>query len=194
MEKEMTTKKASAPPAYGLAAEVAKHVDLANVYLRSLNSQIEVPHRVASEAMLREGVDAQLGWSTSFETQDIPALLTVQVAYKVRLLARGEVALNVGQIDASFVLEYRLSSHPPEEQREIFFDAFAKVNGIYNSWPYLREVVQNVSSRMVLPPVVLPVYRVPKPRTDGEGPELARADEQPKQARPKRVKQPSSAD
>ena len=37
---------------------------------------------------------------------------------------------------------------------------FAGVNGVFNAWPYWREYVQSTSSRMNLPPMVLPVFRV----------------------------------
>jgi len=39
-------------------------------------------------------------------------------------------------------------------------EAFGKVNGIYNAWPYLREYVQSCLSRLALPPYELPLLRV----------------------------------
>lgn len=44
---------------------------------------------------------------------------------------------------------------------EIDVDAFAKVNGIYNTWPYLREFVQSSLVRLGLPPYDLPLLTVP---------------------------------
>jgi len=39
-------------------------------------------------------------------------------------------------------------------------DAFGKVNGLFNVWPYWRELVQSVTTRMALPPLTLPVLHV----------------------------------
>lgn len=39
-------------------------------------------------------------------------------------------------------------------------EAFGKVNGTYNAWPYLREYVQSCLSRLALPPFELPLLRV----------------------------------
>ena len=40
-----------------------------------------------------------------------------------------------------------------------FFDIFKVVNLPLNSWPYLREFVQNTVQRMNLPPLILPFSR-----------------------------------
>jgi hypothetical protein len=50
---------------------------------------------------------------------------------------------------------------------------FARVNGTFNAWPYLREYVQTTSSRMNLPPLMVPVLRVGPPQTDKQ-PQLER--------------------
>lgn len=39
-------------------------------------------------------------------------------------------------------------------------DAFGKVNGLFNIWPYWRELVQSITTRMALPPLTLPVLHV----------------------------------
>ncbi len=45
---------------------------------------------------------------------------------------------------------------PPKADLE----QFAKVNGIYNAWPYLREIVQSTTTRMGIAPLMLPLFRV----------------------------------
>ncbi len=39
--------------------------------------------------------------------------------------------------------------------------AFGRVNGIYNAWPYIREYVQSCLLRLGLPPFELPLLRAP---------------------------------
>jgi hypothetical protein len=58
-----------------------------------------------------------------------------------------------------FELAYRLPQGFAAETEEL--DAFAGVNGVFNAWPYLREFVQNMTTRMNVPPVVLPLFRNP---------------------------------
>lgn len=61
-------------------------------------------------------------------------------------------------IRAAFALDYEL---PPaagfEESR---LRAFAMTNGVYNAWPYWREYVQSTTTRMGLPPIIVPVFRL----------------------------------
>ena len=61
-------------------------------------------------------------------------------------------------IDASFLLAYRIENF--EGLTKTGFEQFANLNGIYNSWPYWREFVQNTIARMGLPSLSIPVFRV----------------------------------
>ena len=61
-------------------------------------------------------------------------------------------------IEASFVLTYECNS--PELLDEGTIEAFAKTNGVYNAWPYWRELAQSMTLRMGLPTVTLPVFRL----------------------------------
>ncbi len=63
----------------------------------------------------------------------------------------------------SYLIEYGLDSAPPSETRNELLQAFAKVNGVYNAWPYLRENLQTTCARMSVPPPLLPIFRVIKP-------------------------------
>jgi preprotein translocase subunit SecB len=63
-------------------------------------------------------------------------------------------------------IQYELAYVLPEDFRasRSELSAFAKVNGVFNAWPYFREIVQTATLRMELPPVILPVFRVPPPQ------------------------------
>jgi hypothetical protein len=69
------------------------------------------------------------------------------------------------RIRAKVELRYKVPPSFPVLKKEL--NAFARVNAVYNAWPYFREIVQSVSGRMELPQMILPVYRIrpPKPRT-----------------------------
>lgn len=64
-------------------------------------------------------------------------------------------------VKIQYELEYELPEGLQVTRSEI--QAFARVNGVFNAWPYFRETVQSAMQRMDLPPLVLPVYRVPQP-------------------------------
>lgn len=62
------------------------------------------------------------------------------------------------KIDCAFLLSYQISNF--EGLVDIGFEQFANTNGVFNAWPYWRELVQNMVGRMNLPPLTLPVYRI----------------------------------
>lgn len=64
-------------------------------------------------------------------------------------------------LKVEYELKYRVPPDFKATKAEI--SSFAKVNGVYNAWPYFREYVQTTVQRMNLPPVILPVYRIPPP-------------------------------
>lgn len=61
------------------------------------------------------------------------------------------------RIAATYLLVY---SHPEiSTLAAAALDSFAKLNGIYNAWPYWREFIQTASGRAGLDPIVIPVFR-----------------------------------
>ena len=56
-------------------------------------------------------------------------------------------------LSGSFLLNYQ----SPIEVDSILLEMFASRNLSIHSWPYLREFVQSMSTRMGLPPVLLPL-------------------------------------
>ena len=154
------------------AAIVAQNVEIEDIWLSRL-------HASAMLAPLQL-VGQEFEWRISepvqeHEFSDKDKLLRVVVsaaAFAVRSTpdaARSKdhlsVASNARLIDlsVSVSLHYRIvTSSPPEEMRRTLFTSFALVNGRYNAWPYIREHFQNITAKMGIPPLVVPVYRVPQ--------------------------------
>jgi hypothetical protein len=61
----------------------------------------------------------------------------------------------VFRIEASFDIKYSIADTTGLEKSH--FEAFSRMNGVYNLWPYWREYVQNTLPRMGLPSLTLPV-------------------------------------
>ena len=65
------------------------------------------------------------------------------------------------KLKVEYELKYKVPPDFKATKAEI--GSFAKVNGVYNAWPYFREYVQTTLQKMNLPPLILPVYRIPPP-------------------------------
>lgn len=63
-------------------------------------------------------------------------------------------------IEATFLLLYSVKSVEGLDDEAL--SSFAHLNGTYNAWPYWREFVQSMTSRMDLPPLTIPVFRLPR--------------------------------
>jgi hypothetical protein len=88
--------------------------------------------------------------------------ISARIGFVLRTTRDGEVETDpVILIEAQFLLVYSVPSTEGIEDRNL--SAFVEINGVYNAWPYWREYVQNVSVRMGLPPITVPVYRIPEP-------------------------------
>jgi hypothetical protein len=57
-----------------------------------------------------------------------------------------------------FELRYRIRSDLGPSNDVL--TEFARANGVFNAWPYFRELLQTMLHRMELPSTVLPAFRV----------------------------------
>jgi len=73
-------------------------------------------------------------------------------------------------VNVTYLLRYEVVGDALAE-RDV--DQFANVNGVYHSWPFLRQFLFDITAKMGLPPLTLPVFQVlPKKKT-------VRSDQQP---------------
>jgi preprotein translocase subunit SecB len=59
------------------------------------------------------------------------------------------------KIEAQFILDYKINSFDGISEEELI--AFGKVNGVFNVWPYCREYIQSMTTRMGYQALALPV-------------------------------------
>ncbi len=94
----------------------------------------------------------------------------------VDALQAGETSEPLLHVEAKFLLAYVVRDL--DDLTDAHCEAFADLNALFNVWPYWREYVQSITTRMGLPGLVLPVYRfgqrftdaVANPPTTGSGP------------------------
>jgi hypothetical protein len=77
---------------------------------------------------------------------------------EAQLTPKDEEENSVFTVRAGFELRYQLPSDFAASVSELA--TFARLNGVYNAWPYWRELIQNTLARMNLPPVTLPLLRM----------------------------------
>jgi len=104
-------------------------------------------------------VEAELkvGWTTSVKDPDNSGFY-VLAEIETAVVPRGEGRESALEVHATFELHYSLPEGFQTTAQQL--DEFARFNGVFNVWPYWREVVQNSFVRMGFPPVTLPVYRL----------------------------------
>jgi len=61
------------------------------------------------------------------------------------------------QIEIVFLVKV----HSEDKFTDEFFDIYKNVSLHLNTWPYLREFVNQTTSRMNIPPLTLPFYKTP---------------------------------
>ncbi|HVV48742.1 MAG TPA: hypothetical protein VHO06_03705 [Polyangia bacterium] len=144
---------------YKLASAVAPHVSLDSIFLLSISAKMNVPHDTVVESMANGTLPASIKWRHVKELSQDALAVGVRLDFLVEFGKVDKIAKSNLELTCSYMLDYSLDSPPPDDHREELLDAFAKVNAVYNAWPYLRELVQNTFVRMSLPPPVVPVFR-----------------------------------
>ena len=74
--------------------------------------------------------------------------------------ARGRADAPVARIHCEYAVQYEFADQAffqSISERDI--ELFAALNTSLNVWPHAREFVQSMAGRMMLPPVVLPLFR-----------------------------------
>jgi preprotein translocase subunit SecB len=89
-------------------------------------------------------------------------VLVVRVHYSITAKVQ-EAATDFMAMSVTFQLTYE--GEKLNEIDEEKWTSFADVNAVFNSWAYLRELVQSISSRMGIPPLMLPLLKTRQPKT-----------------------------
>jgi preprotein translocase subunit SecB len=130
-------------------AEILAKTELVDIYLEScsvnhdrieLQAEKKIKLEIKDKVTFRQ-VDVGFIAITTYEIKAIPS-----DPQKVRPIMT---------IKATFCLHFKSQGIVGKP----FLDVFKVVNLPLNSWPYLREFVQNIVQRMNLPPLVLPFAR-----------------------------------
>jgi preprotein translocase subunit SecB len=94
---------------------------------------------------------------TSTQPPELPedGLLYIQPTIHTLVTSQDKTVVS---IMATYELIYIIPKELKVTQDEL--NDFARLNAMFNVWPYWREFVQSTITRMNLPPLVLPLFRV----------------------------------
>lgn len=140
-----------------LAIKVANRVELKSVKLLNCNCK-QAPNCPEGE---KDVVDKR---TSQFEVNKEEKIIGVFIKFFLNAFGKGVEQKNENsflRIEATFLLLYSITSIEDLDDRA--FSSFAELNGVYNAWPYWREFVQNITSRMQLPTLTIPVFRITHP-------------------------------
>lgn len=160
-------KPASAPVRMDLAIPVSDRVQIRDVRLIQCNSRVE-----SSAFAAPHPPRFQASYKHEASTQAAPDCTQIAVVARFHFSAirEGEKpGAPCIDIDASFLVTYvaeGLTGVGPEN-----FNSFGALNGVFNAWPYWRELLHSLISRMGLPAFVLPVMRLGSTKPLPEGPQ-----------------------
>ena len=134
----------------GKYQEILKTIDLQNVYLVETKAKL-------NENNISPNLEIKVRDTKSFETKDNSFI----ISYTYRLAGiNAEQDNTCLEIVAKFKIKY-FTENATNINKE-FFDVFAKFSVDFMLWPYFREFVQNLTSKMDLPSLTLPMIKALK--------------------------------
>lgn len=150
-------------------ARVSRRVDLQSIRLTEL--------ALTSPKLASPGNPLEPEFSQEcVPLQSEPGLIVVSCSYDFNVRSLGEV---VGDIRATYLIVYKLLGEEAAPTKEDV-DQFASANGAYHSWPFVRELLFGLTSKMGYPPFTLPVLSFAGPRPKPEKKESETVAPQPR--------------
>ena len=136
-----------------LVHEIANHVELEEVSLH--DCEVVKTQDYGERKLDNIGLDFS-GEVSKLDVKKYQFMATIDF----RLRAQEKKGKELFHINSSFDLSYK--TMPDESFSKADLEEFARVNGVFNAWPYFRELVQSMTIRIGYPPVTVPLLRFPK--------------------------------
>ncbi|WP_221225142.1 hypothetical protein [Aporhodopirellula rubra] len=83
------------------------------------------------------------------------------VSVKVRTTDNSEESEESEETGLQILANYEVLFSIEGEHEQEAIEAFARLNGVFTAWPYMREFTQSCTCRMDLPPLTLPLVTAP---------------------------------
>jgi hypothetical protein len=132
-----------------LASKLARRTEIESVRLKSVEY-------VLHDSEIGGGIDAEI---TAGAQYTIGANDTITVAVTTTLSAKRKDGEAMASVEAVYLVTYIIEDLGSASELEL--EHFANLNGIFNTWPYWRELVQGLLARSEITRAVLPVFKPP---------------------------------
>lgn len=154
-KKRRAVGKAASGVSLELATKVSERVEIQNVrLLASTSRQTTLVASPQIEVRFSHGVDINVDREKS--------LVAVVPRFVMQAFPADQKDKEVAvEVEAVFLLTYSVSDLKGLSKSH--YESFAQTNGVYNAWPYWREYLQNAITRMGLPALTVPVFRIGSP-------------------------------
>lgn len=129
------------------AGKVGRVASLRSISLRTLDARL--PELDGSDGP----IDLDVSWETTLRPSQ-PTLITY-----VFHLSVGTASGRDLHVDCEFELEYSLPEEADVDDEDL--EAFGDISATFSAFPYARELVQSLTARASLPPLVLGPLRAP---------------------------------
>ena len=154
MPKKLVTKRRPRFLSMAQVAKVASTVEIANVSFVSFSAR--------QSLQLYEGnMVVEYAAKTKTRRDKKHDRIHVFATFEMHAFPEGVKPADK-QVEIEATLELVYDSPDVGKFNQEALDWFGRLNGVYNGWPYWREFVQNATTRMGLPPLVIPTFRLPK--------------------------------
>lgn len=135
-----------------LASVAAPYMRLADICLIDAHVHREAEVPTSPDARLKCNFGFKVDHGFQEETKHLVAV--VQFFSKGRFQEQDDEKL-LFKVEAAYTVAYVMEGIDTLPKQTI--EAFAKMNGVYNCWPYWREFLQSSAVRMGIPAVTLPL-------------------------------------
>lgn len=132
------------------------NIELVDVFLKATNSECFAFPRSIDPSKL----DLHYGFDFQFDDLKDSKVLLCFIELSVTAKHQ-EVEEDQFSISAQYVLAYDYKKFTGQTSKELF-ESFTKRNALFNAYPFLRETITSLSTKMTLPPVIAPLLRFDK--------------------------------
>lgn len=103
--------------------------------------------------------DEEIQYKASVVPSEKQDELLITVAFDYARARTGEIPIHV---KGTFLVGYEVPETESSPISALALESFAEVNGVYNAWPFIRELIAACAARVGVPDVMLPLWHPPK--------------------------------
>ena len=146
------------------ASRVSKRVDLKEIRL------IEI------RATYQSGGGTNLRLMPIYDQMCVPTkvegdIIEVSCAYTFKVRS---AETELADASLTYLVVYKLIGDEPAEPADV--EHFARANGAYHTWPFVRETIYGLTAKMGFPPYTLPVLSFLRPKGGAEASSESKSD------------------